>query len=243
MTQSLPRTPGIPLLSVGLLCVAALMAIFAPFLLAVLLLPGYVVTAVLGYTRSPFAPYIGLGATALLLLSSIGAFLLAVTTHVGVGLPVWATISLLWHLANVAVGATGSGLLFARRTIRPSSFGREEAGRSAYPQAQCEPYGTPAGGQGAPSQERATGHETEDLKHVGKVLATGAGAAVTGAGKAWSSWRAGAPRRSARRAREREKQLAEQAHYAAKKREREEAEIHKANLRRARQENNPYSLW
>ncbi|MGP5670976.1 hypothetical protein [Brachybacterium alimentarium] len=250
-------TPGPVLVGVAMLGLTTLLSLPSPLFTGLLLAPVFGATAVLGYRRVRWAGFVGLGASAFALLTALIAAIVS-TSQATAGSTLFAALGALLVGLCALAGGVGSGVLVIyrnhlagsrRRTSfspqqPPSTYESASASEREFPPspvdgaAQRVPPQTPSDEAQA---DAASQRRDEDLRRVGRAAATGARALARGGAAAWGSQRRRAAAREERAAREAAARgpayFSTQA-MATRKREREDAEIRKAQLSQAYRYNN-----
>lgn len=230
-------TPGPVLAGVVALGLAALLSVPSPFFTGLLLVPAFGASAVLGYRRVPWAGFLGLAASAAALLIALVAAVASISQPTAVSTLLAAFGALLVGLCAL-VGGVASGVLvmyrhrLARASDRPSGSPQPPA---TYPSS-------PAPEQDATQPARASSQRRDDdFRRVGRATATGARALAAGGAAAWRTQRRRAAAREERGAREaaaRGPSYFSTRAMDVRKRDREDAEIRKAQVAQARRYNN-----
>lgn len=222
---SLARTPGLVLGGVVILGVTAVFSLPFPLLGGLLLTPALLAAAITGYLDRPSSRAIALTASAAALVIALLSIVLAFFQPSGVRV-VLSTLHTLYGLLCTAGAFTGTAMLWLGRREPPASDDSTKA------------HTGPVG-----AAHDARPDVREDLTRVGAAAAHGTRRAVT----AWETYqRLAEPRRqraaarAARREKRREDEMENRRRLADGKRDRESDEIHKAQLRRAREYNSRF---
>ncbi|MGP9683545.1 hypothetical protein [Brachybacterium sp. AOP3-A1-3] len=232
-------TAPLVLVAVAVLGLAAALSLPSPFFSGLLLVPAYCAAAILGYRGVRWAPALGFAS------AGIAMFVALIAVAVAFAQPTAGTTmaGLLRAVLMVVCALLGGAGSVALMVVRPRPSGVPGGGVGVPGHGAVADGAPTAPGDGSQAAPRKSGVREsaapEDLRRAGQAAATGARAAMAGGAAAWRAHR--------RRATVREQRAAEHAashpgYFSNKamverKRGREDAEIRKAQLLRARREN------